>query len=191
LYTARLAKFSAASRRAASVSASRFMTHGMRRQQLGPYQRPTRSALPGPVQPGKRVTKSDGEVYITCGSHTTARPLTSKADHPRRRPDICGCGDRNRLMRMEWLRARDNFPACWACFLVYDDRVEVLAITGSKQRIDQSMSPDEARALWADLCQCGWHRASEEEIFRHQMSHRKLRSIVRRSTIIVPGMTSS
>ena len=81
-------------------------------------------------------------------------------------------------MRMEWLRASDNFPACWACFLVFDDRVDVLAITGSKQRIDHSMSPDEARVLWADLCQCGWHRASEEEIIRHQMSHRKLRSIV-------------
>ncbi len=81
-------------------------------------------------------------------------------------------------MRMEWLRASDNFPACWACFLIYDDRVDVLAITGSKQRIDHSMSPDEAGALWADLCQCGWHHASEEEITRHQMSHRKLRSIV-------------
>jgi hypothetical protein len=75
-----------------------------------------------------------------------------------------------------WLRGSGNFPACWACFLVYDDRVDVLAITGSKQRIDHSMSPDEARALWADLCQCGWHRASEEEITQHQMSHRKLRS---------------
>jgi len=81
-------------------------------------------------------------------------------------------------MRMEWLRASDNFPACWACFLVYDDRVDVLAITGSKQRIDHSMSPNEARELWLDLCQCGWHHASEEEIIRHQMSHRKLRSIV-------------
>jgi hypothetical protein len=81
-------------------------------------------------------------------------------------------------MRMEWLRASDNFPACWACFLVYDDRVDVLAITGSKQRIDRSMSPAEARTLWADLCECGWHRASEEEINQHQMSHRKLRLIV-------------
>ena len=81
-------------------------------------------------------------------------------------------------MRMEWLKASDNFPACWACFLVFDDRVDVLAITGSKQRIDHSMSPDEARALWVDLCQCGWHHASEGEIIRHQMSHRTLRSIV-------------
>jgi hypothetical protein len=106
------------------------------------------------------------------------RPF-AQADHPRRRPDImCGCGDKSRLMRMEWLRASDNFPACWACFVVYDDRVDVLAITGSKQRIDHLMSPDEARTLWADLCQCGWHRASEEEIIRYQMSHRKLRSIV-------------
>jgi hypothetical protein len=64
------------------------------------------------------------------------------------------------------------------CFLVYDDRVDVLAITGSKQRIDHSMSPDEACTLWADLCQCGWHHASEEKITRYQMSHRKLRSIV-------------
>jgi hypothetical protein len=23
-------------------------------------------------------------------------------------------------MRMEWLRASDNFPACWACFLIYE-----------------------------------------------------------------------
>ena len=81
-------------------------------------------------------------------------------------------------MRMEWLRASDDFPACWACFLVYDDRVDVLAITGSEQRIDQSMSSDAARALWADLCECGGHRASEEEITRYQMSHRKLRLIV-------------
>jgi hypothetical protein len=69
-------------------------------------------------------------------------------------------------MRMEWLRASDNFPACWACFVVYDDRVDVLAITGSKQRIDHTISSDEARKLWADLCECGWHRASEEEIIR-------------------------
>src|SRR5262249_21254527 len=64
---------------------------------------------------------------------------------------MCGRGDRSGLMRMEWLRASDSFPACWACFLIYEDRVEVLAITGSKQRIDQSMSPDEARALWAKV----------------------------------------
>ncbi len=82
------------------------------------------------------------------------------------------------LAGLSWLRASDNFPACWVCFVVYDDRVDVLAITGSKQRIDHSMSPDAARTLWADLCQCGWHRASEEEIIRHQMSYRKLRSIV-------------
>ena len=65
-------------------------------------------------------------------------------------------------MRMEWLRASDNFPACWTCFLIYDDRVEVLAITGSSQRIDQSMLPDEAHALGAHLCECGWHHASEQ-----------------------------
>jgi hypothetical protein len=30
-------------------------------------------------------------------------------------------------MRMEWLRADDSTPACWACFLVYPDKVSVLA----------------------------------------------------------------
>jgi hypothetical protein len=30
-------------------------------------------------------------------------------------------------MRMEWLRAGDGTPACWACFLVYPDKVSVLA----------------------------------------------------------------
>jgi hypothetical protein len=40
------AKFSAVSRHAASASASPFTTHETRRQQLGPYQRPTRSASP-------------------------------------------------------------------------------------------------------------------------------------------------
>jgi hypothetical protein len=39
-------------------------------------------------------------------------------------------------MRMEWLRASDNFPACWACFLVYDDKVDVC-----------SPSPDQSSAL--------------------------------------------
>jgi hypothetical protein len=71
---------------------------------------------------------------------------------------------------MEWLRASENFPACWACFLIYDDRVEVLAITGSRQRIDHSMSPAEARALWADLCECGWHHASEQEVTQQQIA---------------------
>ncbi len=78
-------------------------------------------------------------------------------------------------MRMEWLRAGDNSPACWACFIVFDGHVDVLAVIGPKERIDRSMSPDAARALWADLRQRGWYRASEAEINHHQMSHRKLR----------------
>ena len=45
------------------------------------------------------------------------------------------------------------------------------------ERIDRSMSPDEARPLWTDLRLRGWYRASEEEISHHQMSHRKLRRI--------------
>jgi hypothetical protein len=62
---------------------------------------------------------------------------------------------------MRMAERQRQFSRVLGRFLVYDDRVDVLAITGSKQRIDHSMSPDEARALWADLCQCGWHRASE------------------------------
>jgi hypothetical protein len=26
-------------------------------------------------------------------------------------------------MKMEWMRTGDNAPACWACFLVFDDHV--------------------------------------------------------------------
>jgi len=80
-------------------------------------------------------------------------------------------------MRMEWLRAGDSSPACWACFIVFDGHVDVLAVIGPKERIDRSMSPDAARALWADLRQRGWYRASEVEINHHQMSHRRLRGI--------------
>jgi len=78
-------------------------------------------------------------------------------------------------MRQEWLRAGDSTPACWAVFLVFDERVDVLAVIGPSERIDRSMSPDEARALWADLQRRGWYRASEAEINHHQMSHSKLR----------------
>jgi hypothetical protein len=30
------------------------------------------------------------------------------------------------------------------------------------------LSPAEAHALWADLCECGWHRASEQQVTQHQ-----------------------
>jgi hypothetical protein len=78
-------------------------------------------------------------------------------------------------MRMEWMRAGDSTPACWACFVIFEDQVDVLAVVGAGGRIDRSMSPDEARALWTDLGQRGWYRASEAEVNHHQMSHRKLR----------------
>jgi hypothetical protein len=82
-------------------------------------------------------------------------------------------------MRMEWMRSDDNAPACWACFMVYDDPVDVLAVIGPNERIDRSMSPEGARSLWADLRQRGWRRASNEEVNRHQMSHRKLLRAIR------------
>jgi hypothetical protein len=48
-------------------------------------------------------------------------------------------------MRQEWLRAGVSTPACWACFVIFDDHVEVLAVIGPEERIDGSMTPDAAR----------------------------------------------
>jgi hypothetical protein len=78
-------------------------------------------------------------------------------------------------MRMEWMRAGDAIPACWACFLVFEAHVDVLAVVGPNERIDRSMTMQEARALWAELQQRGWHRATEAELNHHQMTHRELR----------------
>jgi hypothetical protein len=80
-------------------------------------------------------------------------------------------------MRMEWMRAGDNARACWACFLIFDDRVEVLAVIGSNERIDRSMTFDAARQVWDELKQRGWYHATDEELNHHQMSHRRLRQI--------------
>jgi hypothetical protein len=77
-------------------------------------------------------------------------------------------------MKMEWMRAGDQHPACWACFEIYDDRVRVLAVL-SNGSIDHDMTLDAARSLWADLKQQGWYKASEAELNHHQMSHRTLR----------------
>jgi hypothetical protein len=78
---------------------------------------------------------------------------------------------------MEWMRAGDSAPACWCCFLVFDDHADVLAVIGPKERVDRRMSHDDARALWNDLKQRGWYHASEDELQRFQMSHRELRRI--------------
>jgi hypothetical protein len=78
---------------------------------------------------------------------------------------------------MEWMRAGDSAPACWACFLIFDDHVEVLAVIGPKERVDRPMTPDEARTLWADLRERGWHRATDGEVDSHEMTHRRLREI--------------
>ena len=80
-------------------------------------------------------------------------------------------------MRLEWMRAGDSTPACWAAFLIFDDHVEVLAVIGPHERIDRSMTPDDAREVWSDLRARGWHRASDAEIDRHQMTLKKLRAI--------------
>src|SRR5262249_46952007 len=80
-------------------------------------------------------------------------------------------------MKMEWLRAGDSTPACWACFMIFDDHAEVLAVIGANERIDDRMTLTDARKLWSDLKQRGWYRATDEEINHHQMSHRALRRI--------------
>jgi hypothetical protein len=92
------------------------------------------------------------------------------------------CGSANasaggEVVRQEWLRAGDRTPACWACFLVYDDRVEVLAVIGPKEHVDRSMPRDAARKLWNELRERGWYRVSDDELNEHQMSHRELRRI--------------
>lgn len=80
-------------------------------------------------------------------------------------------------MKMEWLRHGDSMPACWCCFLVYDHHDEVLGVIGPTERIDRSMSPDDARKVWADLRARGWYRPSSTEIDAHRMTHRRLREI--------------
>jgi hypothetical protein len=67
-------------------------------------------------------------------------------------------------MRQEWMRAGDSTPACWACFVIFDDHVDVLAVIGPTERIDRTMTPDAARTLWADLHARGWYRATEADL---------------------------
>jgi hypothetical protein len=80
-------------------------------------------------------------------------------------------------LRLEWMRANDHTDTNWACFLVFDDHADVLAVISRSERVDRRMSHDDARVLWAGLLERGWHRASEDELQRFQMSHRELRRI--------------
>ena len=77
-------------------------------------------------------------------------------------------------MNLEWMRADDRTNTFWACFEIYDDRAHVLAIISNAERVDQRMTLDDARALWADLRQRGWHHATEEEIKQSNISRRHL-----------------
>src|SRR5262245_20935976 len=54
-------------------------------------------------------------------------------------------------VKMEWLRAGDNHPAAWACFLIFDDHVDVLAIIGAKERVDGTMTT--AAANYGGICE--------------------------------------
>jgi hypothetical protein len=46
-------------------------------------------------------------------------------------------------MRQEWMRAGDSTPACWACFVIFDDHVDVLAVIGPTERIDRTSESDQ------------------------------------------------
>jgi hypothetical protein len=81
------------------------------------------------------------------------------------------------MMRMEWLRKGDDTPACWACFLVFDDHVEVLAVVGANEHIDRAMSAEDARTVWRDLIARGWQRVTDDDVARRAMTMRKLREI--------------
>ena len=48
-----------------------------------------------------------------------------------------------------------------ACFMIFDDHVDVLAVIGPNEHIDRTITPDAARALWNELRQRGWYQASE------------------------------
>jgi hypothetical protein len=80
-------------------------------------------------------------------------------------------------MKMEWMRADDTTDTNWACFLIFDDRADVLALIGPNERVDRAMTHDAARQLWSDLHRRGWYRPTDAEIDACQMTHRKLREI--------------
>jgi hypothetical protein len=84
--------------------------------------------------------------------------------------DAVGVG----IMKLEWMRADDSTNTFWACFEIYDDRAHVLAIISHSERVDQRMTLDDARALWDDLRQRGWHHATEEEINQSNISRRPM-----------------
>jgi hypothetical protein len=63
--------------------------------------------------------------------------------------------------------------------VIFDERVDMLAVSGPNQRIDRTITPDAARALWNELRQGGWYRATEADN-HHQMSRRRLRAIAYR-----------
>jgi integrase len=54
-------------------------------------------------------------------------------------------------MRQEWLRAGVSTPACWACFVIFHDHVEVLAVVGPEERIDGPMTPEAFHALFGRI----------------------------------------
>jgi hypothetical protein len=76
-------------------------------------------------------------------------------------------------MSQQWLR--DDNSDRWACFLVFDNRIDVLAVLSPHKLIDRTMTRDNARKLWSDLVADGWRHVSNDELDQQQMSYRRLR----------------
>ena len=119
--------------------------------------------LRGPLQPGDTLARpifqwcSDSDqsdpVDRGRGNHADIRLKVPTRRYRRRTRNLLGCeratGSEQRAiarrlakatkeamtMRMEWLRAGDSSPACWACFIVFDGHVDVLAVIGPRNAL--------------------------------------------------------
>jgi len=68
-----------------------------------------------------------------------------------------------------------NHNTHWACFAVFANHVDIIAIVGPNRTIHRTnASRAQARTIWAELLQEGWRRASDQEVLDHQMSYRRL-----------------
>ena len=98
------------------------------------------------------------------------------------RGDRCADTRKGRRGRCELLAARFFSVAPASQFM----RTELTCPPSPDQSsaLITRMSPDEAGALWADLCQRGWHRVSEEEITDIRCRMKIALNCLQRSTLI-------
>jgi hypothetical protein len=67
-----------------------------------------------------------------------------------------------------------NHNTHWACFLVFDNHVDILGVVGSERLHRLNVPLDQARALWSELVLRGWHHATDDEVIEAQMTYQKL-----------------